>query len=350
MTTFFRKKIEYLTVSRILTLTGSSLQKNDSETLEMKIFDVKSLAVAENSHITFFANTKYTNFLENTKAGFCLIKKDQTSLLNPDCVAIINDDPYYAFAILMNEFYGSSEIEGYENGMEEFFATSAQISESAKIGKNVRIFENVVISNNAEIGDNTTILPNAFIGNGVKIGKNVIIHDNASIMFAEIGDNSIIRSGARIGNSGFGFAPNLKNGKHLYIPQISSVIIGKNVDIGANSCIDRGCLENTIIEDNVKIDNLVQIGHGTHVKSSCFIAGATAIAGSVEIGKFVFMGGQVGIVPHVKIADFVQIVPQSGITSDVKIPGSIIAGTPAVPKMVWHKMQIKMQQLLSKKN
>jgi UDP-3-O-[3-hydroxymyristoyl] glucosamine N-acyltransferase len=352
MSKFFKKKIEFLTVSQVLKLTNAKLEeKVDADALQdIKIFDIKPVSTAKSSDITFFTNPKYTSALKVTEARACLVKAEHLSFLNSNTIPIITADPHFAFALILQEFYGNSEIQMQEESKEAFISTTAKIAATAKIGKNVKIFDNVVISENVEIDDNSIIMPNSFIGSGVKIGKNNTIHDCTSIMFATIGNNCIIRSGVRIGTSGFGFVPNFKTGEHFYIPQISGVIIGDKVDIGANTVIDRGCLEDTIIEDNVKLDNLVHIGHGVHVKSSCFIAAGAGIAGSAEIGKFVFVGGQVGIAPHTKIADFTQITPQSGVINDVEMPKTVISGSPALPKLKWQKMQIKMQQLVSKKN
>jgi UDP-3-O-[3-hydroxymyristoyl] glucosamine N-acyltransferase len=352
MSKFFKKKIEFLTISQILKLTNSKLKEGgDSDALQdVKIFDIQPVSTAKSSDITFFTNPKYTSALKATEAGACLIKAEHLSFLNSNTIPIITADPHLAFALIIQEFYGNSEIQMPSESKETFISASAKISATAKIGKNVKIFENVVISENVEIDENSIIMPNSFIGAGVKIGKNTTIHDSTSIMFAIIGNNCIIRSGVRIGTSGFGFVPNFKTGEHFYIPQISSVIIGDKVDIGANTVIDRGCLEDTIIEDNVKIDNLVHVGHGVHIKSSCFIAAGVGIAGSAEVGKFVFVGGQVGIAPHIKIADFTQIIPQSGVANDITTPKTVISGSPAIPKIKWQKMQIKMQQLVSKKN
>jgi UDP-3-O-[3-hydroxymyristoyl] glucosamine N-acyltransferase len=167
-------------------------------------------------------------------------------------------------------------------------------------------------------------------------------------MFAKIGENCIIRSGVRIGTSGFGFAPNLKTGKHTYIPQISGVKIGNFVDIGANTAIDRGCLEDTEIMDNAKVDNLVQVAHGVKIGMATFIAGQTGIAGSGEIGNFCFLGAQVGVAGHIHIADFTQVAGKSGVAKTVKEKGQVIAGFPAIPKIQWDRMQIKLKNLIFK--
>lgn len=345
---YFPKKIEFLTIERILELTDSSLIEKNEEILKTKIFDVKSLKTSQKANLSFYTNPKYINFLKDVNATACFIKEEKAGRLKNGVIPIINKDPHRAFVVILNEFYGQSELEASLKFTTEKIAKTAKIGQNSKIGQNPQIFDNVVISDDAEIGDNVIIMPNTFIGAQVKIGNNCIIHDNCSLMFTKLGNNCIIRSGARIGTSGFGFVPNFKTGEHCYIPQVSGVVMGNNVDIGANSIIDRGCLENTEVGDNAKLDNLVQIGHGAKIGSSAFIAAQAGLAGSSEIGKFVFMGPQSGVAGHLKVADFTTIIPQSGIAQDVKTPHTILAGTPAIPKAIWERLNVKIQRLLMK--
>jgi UDP-3-O-[3-hydroxymyristoyl] glucosamine N-acyltransferase len=250
----------------------------------------------------------------------------------------------------MHLFYGESEIEFLTKGVyDQYIDATANLGKGVTLGKNVKIFSNVVISSNTIIGNNVIILPNTFIGANVKIGDNTIIHDGCSLMFCDIGNNCVIRSGARIGTSGFGFAPNLKTGKHLYIHQIAKVILGNELDIGANTVLDRGCLEDTIVGDNTKIDNLVQIAHGVSIGKSVFIAGQTGIAGSTNVGNFVFMGAQVGVTGHIHIGDYTQIVGKSGIMHSIEENGTVVAGYPAMSKNNWQRINIKLKQLITKK-
>lgn len=341
---FFSKKLDFLTLLNVLEITGSRLQSGLSSN-DMIVRDVASLSSAKTDDISFYSNPKYAKFLGSTAASFCFIKDESVSKLNPKSVPILSDNPQSDFNKVLVKFYGTEELQTKKEG---FIAETSNVHETAKIGKNVRILENVVVSDGAIIDDNVTIMPNSFIGNNVKIGQGTIIHDCCSIMFSHIGENCVIRSGARIGTSGFGFLPDTKTGNHQYIPQISGVIIGNNVDIGANSAVDRGCLEDTVISDNVKIDNLVQIGHGVKIGRSTFVSGQSGISGSAEIGKFVFMGGQVGVAGHIKVADFCQIAGQSGIMKEIKEPGSVMAGTPAILKKYWQRSQMAFQKLVYK--
>jgi UDP-3-O-[3-hydroxymyristoyl] glucosamine N-acyltransferase len=342
---YFEKKIESLTVSEVLSLTDALLSSKDDAILKRHIFGLNTLLMASENEVSFYSNSKYAKELSDTKAGLCFIKQEDVHRLNQNSIALISRDPYLCFAKLLTHFYGNNELEGLEI---EGIHTSASIAKTAKIGNGVKLAQNVVISENVILGDGVIILPNTFIGFGVKIGKNTIIHDNCSIMFAEIGEESIIRSGARIGTSGFGFAPNLKTGKHVYIPQISGVKIGNFVDIGANTVIDRGALETTEIMDNAKLDNLIQIAHGVKIGTSTFIAGQVGIAGSTEVGNFCFLGAQVGVNGHIKIADFTQVGGKAGVVNSVKEKGQILSGFPAIPKIQWNRMQVKLKKLISK--
>ena len=339
---FLEKKIDSLTLKQVADLTSSFI---DSGSEDVRINDIKSIMQAGSGDITFYYKPKYEKFLHNTKATACIIFERDRSKLPKHVIPIISKEPYLAFAILLRELYGTSEIDSVEKQIDG----SAKIHSSVKLGNNISIRENVVISKDVEIADNVVIMPNTFIGPKVKIGKGSVIHDNCSIMFTHIGENCIIRSGARVGTSGFGFIPNLKTGQHLQIPQIAGVIIGNNVDIGANTAIDRGAVENTIIEDNVKIDNLVQIAHGVKVGASTFIVSQSGVAGSAIIGKGCLIGAQAGVVDNVQIADFTKCIARAAVAQDITIPGCEVAGFPAIPKLDWIKIHLKLKKLISKK-
>ena len=221
------------------------------------------------------------------------------------------------------------------------------IHSSAKIGKNVEIAPNVFIGANVEIGDNSIIGPNSSILDGVLLGSNCILNSNVVIACAIIGNNCQIFNGAKIGQDGFGFVHNA--GKNHKIIQIGIVEIGNNVEIGANSCVDRGALENTIIHDEVKIDNLCQIAHNVEIGYSTVIAGTTAVAGSCEIGKYVQIGGNCSIGGHLKVGDGAKIAGMSGVIRDVE-PMSIMAGIPVVPIKKWHRINTLLNKMISKNN
>lgn len=341
---FFEKKVESISLEELAQLTGGSLPSEVSSE-NFVIHEVASLANAKPGDLTFYSNPSYLSLLSSTKASFCLIKKENFRLLNPGVTPIFHSLPQEAFARVLAHFYGKEEI---APSNKSFISPSATIKEGAKIGKNVQIYENAVVSEDAEICDNVIIHPGVYIGKKVKIDENTIIHDNISLMFCRIGKNTIIRSGSRIGTSGFGFTPNTKTGVHTYIPQIAGVLIGDNVDIGANVTIDRGCIEPTIIEDNVKIDNLVQIGHGVKIGASTFIAGQCGIAGSAEIGKMVFMGGQSGVAGHIKVPDFTRCFARTGFHFSLKEKGLTVAGAPVLSYRKWLRLQALLNKMTDK--
>jgi UDP-3-O-[3-hydroxymyristoyl] glucosamine N-acyltransferase len=342
----FPKKQEHFTIKEILSLINCTLKNESEEILSTKIYNIATLGKAQSGDVSFYSNPSYIHQLKETKASACFIKEASLEKLPQNTIALISADPYLAFSNFLRALYGEDELMFYK---QQGIHSSAHIHPSAVVGNNVRIFPNVVISEDAKLEDGVTILPNTFIGSKVKIGKNSIIHDNCSIMFADIGEGCIIRSGVRIGASGFGFAPNLKTGKHAYIPQICGVKIGNFVDVGANTTIDRGALEETEIGDNVKLDNLIQIGHGVKIGRSTFVAAQTGIAGSADVGNFCFIGPQAGIVGHIKVADFTQVVAGSGVMKAVPIAGQVLAGWPAVLKGKWDRMQVKLQQSIFNK-
>ncbi len=216
-----------------------------------------------------------------------------------------------------------------------------------KENKFLEISEHAIVDNSAEIGDRSIIHSGAFIGAGVKIGKNCVIHPNASITHAIIGDNVIIHHGASIGQDGFGYA--FHNGKYHKIPQLGRVIIENDVEIGANTCIDRGAGPDTVIGEGTKIDNLVQIAHNVKIGKHCIIVAQVGISGSTEIGDHSVLGGQVGIVGHLKIGKGVQVAAQSGVFRDLK-DKEIVGGSPCVPLRQHHKQTIMLNKLTTHGN
>ena len=199
------------------------------------------------------------------------------------------------------------------------------------------------IGENVSIGNNTEIGVNAYIGDDVLIGDECVIENNASIMHAELGNNTIIHTGARIGQDGFGFASD-KNG-HYKLPHRGGVRIGSHVEIGANTCIDRGTFTNTLIEDHCHLDNLVHIGHNVKLGKGVVLVGQAAIAGSSEIGEFVSMGGQAGVSGHIKVGKHAVILAQSGVIDDIPAYGRY-AGMPAIPATKWHRLNRYLKNLI----
>jgi UDP-3-O-[3-hydroxymyristoyl] glucosamine N-acyltransferase len=298
---------------------------------------ISTLQNATEDHISFFCNNKYRKWLSKTNAGVCIIKSTDANLLPPKITKIIADDPYLAYACVLDMFYPEIEIDS-------FIASSAFIANTAKIGKGCTINHNVVIEDGVLIGDNSVIGVSTYIGKNVTIGNKVTIASNVSLIECEIGDECIIHSGVRIGQDGFGFT--LDTQKHIKkIKQIGKVIIGKNVEIGSNTCIDRGALDNTIVGDNTKIDNLVQIGHNVVIGKNCFICGQAGIAGSTKVGDYVMIGGQAGLNGHIEIGNMVQIAGHSGVINDLE-DGVKVGGYPAMNIFDWHKQTIFLKKAI----
>lgn len=304
------------------------------------INSIKSLSQAEENDLSFLSNRKYLSDLKKTKAAVCIIPADLSEFEGAHPIFLKSKNPYFAYAKALDMFY-------HEPKQHFTIEKSAYIHPEAKIGKNTYIGHNVVISNDVSIGDHSFIASGTYIGQNVKIGNRARIDSNVSISHSIIGDNVVILPGARIGQDGFGFATD--KGIHKKIYHIGRVIIGNDVEIGANSCIDRGSMNDTIIEDYCRIDNLVQIGHNAHIKKGAILVAQVGIAGSSVIGSYCALGGQVGVAGHINITDQVQIAGQGGVIQDINSSG-IYGGTPAVPIKDWHRQTITIKNLINKKH
>lgn len=301
---------------------------------EVMIENIASLESAGSSDLAFLNNDKYAKLLLSSSAAAVIVKKSLEVKRNN---LIVSDNPYYSYAKAIELFYAPYPTK----------ATPHAIDPSIKIGKNAVISHHVVIEEEVEIGENAEIASGVFIGRGVKIGDNVKIGHNVTVSYSIIGDNVVILSGARIGQDGFGFAT--EKGKHHKIFHVGRVIIGDDVEIGANTTIDRGSLQDTIISDGVRIDNLVQIGHNVQIGRGSIIVAQVGIAGSSKVGSYCALGGQVGVSGHITIADRVQIAGQGGVIQDIKEEGCILGGTPTVPLKDWHKQSIMLKNLVKNK-
>ncbi len=271
--------------------------------------------------LTFLANEKYNPFLYKTNASIVIINKD--FVLEKEIISTLVrvPDPYQAFSTLL-EYYNTKE--SHEKGISQHVS----IHESVVLDESCYVGEFSVIKKNTKFGKNVKIHTQVFIGEGVTIGAGSIILNGARILSrTEIGENCVIHPGCVIGSEGFGFAPQ-DDGTFKKVPQTGIVRIGNNVDIGANSTIDRATLGATIINDGVKLDNHIQIAHNVEIGSNTVIAAQTGIAGSTKIGKSCFIGGQVGISGHLKIGDGVRAQGQTGITRNIK-DNEVLQGTPA---------------------
>ena len=304
---------------------------------DKEISNISRLENATNSDITFFHNSKYAKMLSKTQAFACIVNEKDAHLVAKNTVALAVSEPYLALAILLKEFYSiKNKCNGTHISPKATIAKTAIIEDGCYISDYVTISNGVIIKKGTFIGSNVTIL------DGVEIGENSHIEPSVTIGFAVIGNNAYIKSGARIGQQGFGF--HVGKTEITDIMQIGKVIIGDDVQIGANCTIDRGSMDDTIIGSHSRIDNLVHIAHNVEIGEYCVIAAQTGIAGSTKIGSQCFFGGQVGIAGHLNIGDKVTIAAQSGVMRDV-LPRSKIAGSPATNVLNWHKQTIALQKL-----
>ncbi len=270
---------------------------------ELLIHDVSPLSSATSNDISFLDNIKYKDDFANTKAGACIVSKKMAEFAPKNCAVLISDHPYKSYAIVAQSFYPQSQNKGE-------ISDFAHIHPTAKIGKNCFIAAGAVIDKHVEIGD------------GTKIGA------NASISHSIIGQNCHIYPGVRIGQDGFGFAIDPKG--HVKVPQLGRVLIGDHVEIGANSCIDRGAGPDTIIGDGTWIDNLVQIGHNVKIGRGCIIIAQAGIAGSTILEDYAVIAAQVGIAGHLNIGMAAKVAAQSGVMKDVPAKTDVM-GSPAQP-------------------
>jgi UDP-3-O-[3-hydroxymyristoyl] glucosamine N-acyltransferase len=320
-----------LSLQQITEQLGGTLSGNP----EIQIVRVGSLALAEAGAIGFFSDTKYTAQLHNTSASAVIIRPEHAALTN--LPKIITDNPYAYFAKisqLLNPVYVAA------TGRH----VSAVIDASAKISANCSIAANVVIEANVTLGNKVVIGAGCVIERNASIGDNTILEANVTIKHSsQIGKHCHLFSGCVIGNDGFGYAE--EDGKWVKIPQVGRVIIHDFVDIGANTTIDRGAIDDTVIEEGVKLDNLIQIAHNCRIGTHTVIAGCTGIAGSAVIGKHCKIGGAAMILGHLNIVDNVTISPGSMIMRSITKAGTYTALMPSQEHADWLKTAANIRHL-----
>jgi UDP-3-O-[3-hydroxymyristoyl] glucosamine N-acyltransferase len=295
--------------------------------------NLSTLELATSDELSFIHSPLYLPHLSRTNAGFCIISKDFLSHLPENTVPLISKNPYFSYSKAVSYFYQPKEI--------------IEKNKKSRIGKDCQISHTAYIGNDVTIGERTTIMPGAVILDNCEVGSDCYIGANSVISFARIGNQTEIFNGCQIGQEGFGFVNS--SGINYKIPQIGAVIIGNQVTVGANTCVDRGTIGDTIIGNNVKIDNLVQIAHNVIIDQGSIITGCVAIAGSTKIGKFVQIGGNSSIAGHLKIGDFVKIAGMSGVMRDIE-SGGAVGGTPAVKIKDYHRITATLRKLIKKQS
>ena len=292
------------------------------------IEDVAPLDAAGPAHVSFLDNRRYVPVFVASRAGACVVQPDLAAKAPAGMALLLTDEPYRAYARIARAFY---PVMPPEAGV----SRAAIVHPTARLAGSCRVEPGAVIGERAEIGERTLIGATAAIGPGVVIGDDCIIGAGATVSHSLIGSRVNIYPGARIGQDGFGFA--MGPGGHLKVPQLGRVIIEDDVEVGANTTIDRGAGPDTVIGAGTKIDNLVQIGHNCRIGQRCLLMSQVGISGSTHVGAFVAAGGQAGITGHLQIGAGARIAAQSGVIRDVE-PGGTVCGSPALPvKEFWRQ-------------
>jgi UDP-3-O-[3-hydroxymyristoyl] glucosamine N-acyltransferase len=291
---------------------------------DQEISGVEGIEKAGAGHLTFVANPKYTPYARTTQASAVLVTED----FEPIAAATLRTaNPYLAFARAVELFHPAPV---YPPGVHP----TAVIDPSATIGEGVHLGAYVVVGAGCVIGPGSVLLPHVVLYPKALLGSGCLIHAHAVVREGcRLGDGVVLQNGAVVGSDGFGFAKE-DNGAWHKIPQSGAVLLGDQVEVQANSCIDRASIGQTEIADGVKIDNLVQVGHGSRVGSHTLLCAQVGLAGSSGVGKNVVLAGQVGVVGHSFIGDGVVVTAQSGVPGDVA-PGSVISGSPAFEHRAW---------------
>ena len=332
----FFKSISPLSLEEVAKIGGADILRGDKAA---KIKSVAPIDAAGADDITFLSNKKYADALKSSKAGFCILSEKSVDNAPETMALLVSDNPYASYAKIATAFYPDIKPQGS-------VSDGAHISASAKIGEGATIEAGAYVGDGASIGNNCYIASGAYIGNSVQIGNNCRIAHGVTLINSIVGNDVIIHAGVSVGQDGFGFAT--EGGVHIKVPQLGRVIIKDYVEIGANSCIDRGAGPDTIIGEGTKIDNLVQIGHNVQTGKGCIIVSHVGISGSTKLGDYVVLGGQVGVAGHLNIGSMVNVAAQSGVINNLK-DGDIVGGSPAIPVKQWRRQTIAIKNLVKKK-
>ncbi|MGJ1195012.1 UDP-3-O-(3-hydroxymyristoyl)glucosamine N-acyltransferase [Sphingobacterium spiritivorum] len=305
---------------QIATLLKGNIEGNP----DVVVSQLAKIEEAQSGDLSFLANPKYENFIYTTNASIVIVNADFTPLSEVSCTLIRVRNAYSSFSELLS-YYNmmKQDRSGREEpvfvhdsasiGEHEYLGAFSYIGKDTTLGKQVKVYPHVYIGDNVQIGDNVTLFP------GVKVYSDCVI-----------GNNVVIHAGVVIGSDGFGFASQ-EDGTYSKVPQIGNVIIEDDVEIGANTVIDRATMGSTVIRQGVKLDNLIQIAHNVEIGKNTVIAAQTGVSGSTKLGEHVVLGGQVGVVGHITIADRSQVQAQSGINRSITVVGKKWGGSPATP-------------------
>ncbi len=335
---FFRNS-SGLTVGEIVKLTGAVVQGEAS--LDRRLTNIAPGDRAGPHDLTFVDSLKFERLLGTMRAGACFTNERLAAKIPPTVATLVVPHAYRSFIsvaqLLFPQAQRPSSLFERPAGSEGAF-----VHPSARLEEGVTVDPGAVVGPRAELGAGTIVAANAVIGPDVRVGRDCSIGPAASVTHALLGDRVIIHGGVRIGQDGFGYLPGAKG--HRKIPQIGRVILQDDVEIGANTTIDRGGMRDTVIGEGSKIDNLVQLGHNCVVGRHCIIVAQTGISGSVTIGDYAMLGGQVGVIDHVSIGAGAQVAAGGAVYRDVPA-GERWAGYPARPLREWKREAITLRRL-----
>lgn len=322
---------------QIAALLGGQLYGNANAMVR----DVAPIEHAESQHLSFLTDEKYLPYIETSNAGVILV----SASLNDKMIAPLNDGQ--AIIVVENARGAMGQLLGMvskamfpaKRGIEQ----PSYVSEGVEVPEDAYVGAFAYIGRNVRLGAGVQLYPNVYIGDNVVIGEGTILYSGVRVYAnCKIGAQCILHAGVVVGADGFGFEPDAQ-GINQKIPQIGNVIIEDDVEIGANSCIDRAMMGSTIVRKNVKIDNLVQIAHNVEVGESTFCCAQVGIAGSTKIGKHCILAGQVGVAGHIEVADNCIFGAQTGVAGNIKQPG-MYSGSPAIDAATWRRAVIKFKQ------
>ncbi|EPF7753377.1 UDP-3-O-(3-hydroxymyristoyl)glucosamine N-acyltransferase [Vibrio parahaemolyticus] len=320
-----------LTLAELATITGGELFGDES----LVVGRVAPMDKAQEGDVTFLSNPKYAKHLSECKATVVMVKAEHKDQCAGN--ALVVTDPYVAFARVVQAMDTTPKPA-------EDIAPSAVIASDVKMGENVAVGANAVIETGVELGDNVVIGAGCFIGKNAKLGNNTKLWANVTIYHeVSLGDDCLVQSGTVIGSDGFGYAND--KGEWIKIPQLGSVRIGNRVEIGACTTIDRGALEDTIIEDNVILDNQLQIAHNVQIGYGTVMPGGTIVAGSTKIGKYCQIGGASVLNGHITIADGVAITGMGMVMRSIEEKGLYSSGIPLQTNREWRKTATRVHRI-----
>ncbi|MBP5290322.1 MAG: UDP-3-O-(3-hydroxymyristoyl)glucosamine N-acyltransferase [Paludibacteraceae bacterium] len=322
------------TAEQIAAVVGGEIRGDKN----VRVSDVAGIEDAREGTLCFLNEEKYIHYLSETKASIVLMSRSLAFEGSTRATLILVDNARSAVATLLGMV--SEVMHPRKKGVEQpcFIAEGVQVPEDAYIGAYAYIAKGV------KLGKSVQIYPQCYLGENVKIGDNCILYAGAKVYYnCEVGNDCILHAGAVIGADGFGFEPD-ENHVNQKVPQIGNVVIEDDVEIGANSCVDRAMMGTTIVRKNTKIDNLVQIGHNCEVGESSFLCAQVGIAGSTKVGSHCIMAGQVGVAGHITIPDNTILGAQSGVAGTIRKPGMYM-GSPAIDAAVWRRASVGFKNL-----